>query len=329
MKKIFLASVSLFLAGNLYAASGEDLQVKRNDEEEWTEMVRGSDTVAMILYYVGTASEAVVEISDTRIRAFAPAGTADTTFGTTSSSYSFVTTTASTLGELCRVIDNLANYACELRAGRFSDLPIKLRDRAAEVFTNSSTSSLKQDGGFEVKFDTGGASGSAGEHGIYSNLTQRTEWIRVSHKPAAGKRSVWKKCTMRGSSGAFNLEFSLYGKPRSLESGFISVGKSIVPVQSSATNTSNRSFGPVIVSTVLARLTLPEPSNSGPVGVSSLTYTVQPDVIEFGAAGSQGGFEFGQDVIGIAEIIPADNGGATIVEHQFGNNFLWCSGVDR
>lgn len=321
MKKILLALVSLFAAYRVSAESLESLNVKRLNETEWVEMVRGSDTVMMNLYYVGTASEAVVEISGTMIRAFAPAGTADTTFGTTSSSYSFVTTTASTLGALCGVIDKLANYKCQLRAGRFSDLPDRLRNQAATTGIND----LKVDGGFDVLADTGGITGTGGSAGDYAARTNRTEWIRVHHVPLPGQRSVWKKCVTKGSSAQFNLEFSLYGKPRKFESGYVNG----VPVASSNTNTSNRSFGPVIVSTVLAKLTLPEPTNAGPVGVTSVTYALVPDEVIFGIPGSGGGFEFGQDVIGIAEIIPVNNGGTTQVVQQDGDDYMWCSGVDR
>lgn len=311
MNKILTIGYFL-LALNVNAASLEDLQIGREDEEEWVEFTRGSDTVMMNLYYTGSSSEAVVEITNTRIRAFAPAGTAASGFGTTSSSYSFVTTTAATLGDLCNVIDDLADYKCQLRAGRFNDLPERLRNQSAILFTDAATStnSLKQDGGYDVFADTGGQTGTGGSPGIFTAAANATEWVRVSHQPPPGKRAIFKKCTVAGNSGAYQLEFSMYGRPRRYEGDRYFD----VPINSSRTNTSYRAYGPIQVSTAITDV---------------VAYSSSGVTIDFTNGGSEGGLEFAKDAIGIAEITPAQNGGTAVVVTQAGTSYVWCAGVDR
>ena len=85
----------LGLPSFLMAASLEDLNVAKQDEMDWSIMVKSSDSLAINLSYVGGSSEAYVTINNEHIRAFAPFNVADTTFGEANSSYSFVNAGAS------------------------------------------------------------------------------------------------------------------------------------------------------------------------------------------------------------------------------------------
>ena len=202
------------MSGSLYAESLEDLQIKKLNAEHWSEFVRGSDTVMMTLYYVGTGTEAVVTITSKTIQSFVPAGTVDTGFGVENSSYSFATSTTNSIGELCDVINVLTNYNCILRAARPGDLPLYLRDQIQTTDVHD----LKALGGFHVQIDSGATISASVAPIIASD--PGSSWQAVSRQPVANKRSTLQRCDFVGSGGpAVNsrIHMRVYGKLRKYE----------------------------------------------------------------------------------------------------------------
>lgn len=141
-----------------------------------------TDSKAMLLYYVGSATEAVVTIDHNSIDAYAPYNVADTGFGS-SGSYDITAAAYDTLGELCDAIDSLSDYACVLLGAKRDDNSLLLRDQTQASGTND----LKAAGGFEVKFGTGSATASP------ANM-ENSFIIRIGATPRTGKHIVLKKC---------------------------------------------------------------------------------------------------------------------------------------
>jgi len=199
----------LGLPSFLIAASLEDLNVAKQDEMDWSIMVKSSDSLAINLSYVGGSSEAYVTINNEHIRAFAPFNVADTTFGEANSSYSFVNAGASastgtkSVGDMCAVINGLDNYNCSLLGAKYNDSPLYLRNQAAAIDVDN----LRADGGFDVKFDTAGT-----DQGL-----SVTFWERLGKTPASGKRIILKECKARIAGGSYVSQISVFGKTREYE----------------------------------------------------------------------------------------------------------------
>ena len=207
MKKLTVVlSVFLGLAlGALPAKADnlEDAQLRFFNAYNSADRVNTSSSVAMNLSYVGSSTEAVVTIAVGAITAYAPQGTADTTFGVSAGSYAFVGATYDTFGELCDAIDALASYECVLKGAKRDDNTTTIRDQTATTGTND----LKAVGGFDVYFDTGGM----------SNLANGTYFERIGFVPNSGKRVLLKSCLINVSTNVTAGSFNVYGKLRRYE----------------------------------------------------------------------------------------------------------------
>lgn len=204
MNKLFQVVSCLLLlgAGSAGAVSLEDLQAAEANREYVLLKSSGPAVAhAATLWYVGTATEAVVTITSTAIQSFAPAGTGDTSFGTANSAYDLSAAGYDTFGELCDAIDALANYECLAAGAIRSDNTNTLRDQTAASGTND----LKANRGFEVHFDTGPINGGGNGNRLFD--------LRVGRKPAPGKRLVLRQCT--GVADSVNDgDLRVYGKPK-------------------------------------------------------------------------------------------------------------------
>jgi len=129
----------------------QDLQTKEANKIGMAELKASNNAECMNLGYSGASSEAVVTISSFQITAYAPAGTADTTFGT-SGTYLLSSTSYDTMGELCDAVEALSSYTCRLLACKRDDATYLLRDQTA----TSGTNDLKATGGATILLDTGG-----------------------------------------------------------------------------------------------------------------------------------------------------------------------------
>lgn len=195
-----------------------ELQVAELDKESLGARVDHNSAVAMRLYYVGSATEAVVTITTTVITAYAPAGTADSSnFGVSAGSYTLFSAAYDSMGELCDVIDALANYECILEGAKRDDNTKRLRDQTAA----SGTCDLKAAGGCGIKFSN------------ESDGRANTESydMRIGINPHIGKRVVLKTCTAN-ISGTDTLK--VYGKLAKFEAGSDGSPKGLAGVTAAA-----------------------------------------------------------------------------------------------
>lgn len=189
------------------AANKEDAVINEVDKTANARYVPGgaNQADAANFYYVGSATEAVVTISATAMTFYAPAGTLDTSVGS-----SGVITFASTLGEntmgaLCDYLNGITStvtdYRCKLLDAKRDDAPgAVLRTQTA----TSGTNNLKAAGGFSADLTT-------------------TTIISLGINPAAGKRVVLRHCQVSNQdSGALSNtgnNLYVYGRLRKHGSG--------------------------------------------------------------------------------------------------------------
>ena len=183
MKKISLSLATSLLFLSPFAAKAQSFQeAQLNEAVKIRAAARFAATAShcLNLTYVGSAAEAVVAITSSTIIAEAPDSTADTTFGTAAGTYHLSHAAYDTAGELCDVIDGLANYQCSLTGCDRSVATSELLDQAS----TSGTNDLKANGGFNVLFDTGtiGAIGPGFD-------------VRLGITPRVDHRVILKTCT--------------------------------------------------------------------------------------------------------------------------------------
>ena len=172
--------------------------------------VNASSSTIMSLYYVGTATEAVVRISSDVIQAEAPFGTIDTAnFGAAVGAYDLSAAAYDTLGELCDAIDALTNYECVLQGGKRDDNSGIMRD----VTAASETRDLKAAGGYDVSLDTDPVNGG----GVGTTVFD----IRLGIVPNLDKRVILKTCTTNVNVAA---DVRVYGKLRKHEGNAAEAG---------------------------------------------------------------------------------------------------------
>lgn len=191
MKAVLLAAVTFLLPlaplKALAAADKTSLEVARLQRFGAGLAVSGANSESLRLWYVGTATEAVVTITSAVITAYAPAGTADSSnFGVSASSYQLYASAYDTMGELCDAIDALPYYGCELLGAKRSDNTNKLRKQTAasgtlDLKVTTPLNGGSPGGGARFKFDEEGASN------VYNE--------RLGLRPAAGKRLILRTCT--------------------------------------------------------------------------------------------------------------------------------------
>ena len=193
MKKILLPLTAAFLCALPLAgraqANRDALEVKKLSEINISQRFDGVTGEALRLYYVGTATEAVVTITTTVITAYAPAGTADTTFGVSAGSYTLFSAAYDTMGELCDAIDALASYGCQLLGAKRDDQSDEMKDQVATSGTNDLKVTVPlsgvNGGGARILMDSGVGTNAAGT--VYD--------IRIGVTPMSGRSVILKTCT--------------------------------------------------------------------------------------------------------------------------------------
>ena len=130
----------------------------------------------MTVTYVGTSTQAVVAIGTGTFKTFLPGpdATVDLNYDLSNAAYD-------TAGELCDVIEALANYKCALADSKRNDNSLLAGNIAAATANDA-----KAVGGYSVLID------SAGIHAGYVGGT--ADVMRLGIKPATGKRVVLKYC---------------------------------------------------------------------------------------------------------------------------------------
>lgn len=196
MKNLLFAVALLF--GGLsegWAKSAEDLQAAWYGQSNVGERVASNNSLAANLFYVGTATEAVVTIGTGAITSYAPYNVIDTALN-----FDLTAAANDTFGELCDKIDALTNYECKLKGAKRDDNTNLLRDQTQ----TSGTNDLKTAGGFDVRFDTGSVSGALTDVFIE----------RIGITPEKGKRVIINACTANVNViGTFDV----YGRLRKYE----------------------------------------------------------------------------------------------------------------
>jgi hypothetical protein len=212
MKSLILTllAVAALSAGPLAARAESNLdalQVRKLSAYQAADRKAGLAGEAVRLWYVGTATEAVVTITTTSITAYAPAGTADSAnFGLSLSSYQLNTAAYNTMGELCDAIDALTYYGCELLGARRDDASALLKDQVATSGTNDLKASIPLSGniggGARILLDAGVGTLEDPAGTVYVD--------RVGIRPAAGKRVRLKTVTCNGNViGTLNISGKL------------------------------------------------------------------------------------------------------------------------
>lgn len=185
--KLFLSFLMLAFVGSYaHALGSEELIVRTLNSKAVSAYQVPSESHLMNVYYVGSASQAVLTISGDTLTTAAPIGTADLSIDLSAAAYD-------TMGELCDSIEAEDDYECKLTGGKRDDDSSLLIDVAG----SASVGVVSATGGYDVKHDTGGVSGS-------------TTWInRLGITPESGRRVVLKYCVAENDGVG---SFKVYGK---------------------------------------------------------------------------------------------------------------------
>lgn len=198
--KTLLLMLGLAVLAPMKALAGpaEDSQVKLDTARSFWYEVRANSSPFVNLYYVGSASQAIVHVDADSIEAEAPFATDDTGFGT-SGSYDLTAAAYDTMGELCDAIDLLADYGCELTGAKRDDSSVLLRDRVG-----LNTDNLKAAGGFDVNLDTGSTIVGVGSWSV------NTYDLRLGLAPSDSTKSlVLKECEVNANGAT---DYRVFGK---------------------------------------------------------------------------------------------------------------------
>ena len=188
MKKItILCAVLLASAGNVFAISRDDLITREFSKKASAAYVLPGNATLMQVFYVGSATQAVLTISADALTTAAPIGTADLSIDMSAAAYD-------TLGELCTAIDAEDDYECALTGGKEDDDSSLLIDVAG----SASVGVLHDSDGYSVEIDTGGA---VSVDNTYIN--------RLGITPESGKRVILKYCDVQSDAVGTML---VYGK---------------------------------------------------------------------------------------------------------------------
>lgn len=156
------------------------------------------------LFYVGSATEAVVTITATAMTFYAPANVLDTSVGTAGVITYASTLPSNTMGALCDYLNGIGNsitsYRCKLLDAKRDDAPVILKTQTG----TSGTNDLKAAGGFNVPITT-------------------NTIISLGINPAQGKRVVLRHCETNnqdsGNGGSTGNNLYVYGQKRKHGSG--------------------------------------------------------------------------------------------------------------
>ena len=193
-------AVMLGLSSKAQAGALEDALGRAANSVSYWKDVRSSSSPLVLLYYVGSATEAVVDIDGDSIESEAPDGTDDSSNFGTSGAYDLSNAAYNTMGELCDAIDALTDYGCRLLGAKRDDSSLLLRNQTSTTGTND----LKAAGGFEVLTDTGAT--TAAPNNDYD--------LRLGFTPAPGKRIILKKCTVNANGAT---DYRVFGESSEVE----------------------------------------------------------------------------------------------------------------
>lgn len=178
----FLAALT---AGNVFALSSESALIDQYTKKATAELVDYNDGTLMNVYYVGSGTQAAVEVASGSLTTYVPIGTQDL-------SYDLAQTAYDTLGELCDALEAEDDYECDLTGGKRDDSSLLL-----DFVTAATTTDAKTAGGYSITIDTAG-------------VTETDPYImRVGITPRSGKRVVLKGCRVQ-TDGTGTLV--IYGK---------------------------------------------------------------------------------------------------------------------
>lgn len=173
-------------AAHAFALTSGEAQIRELSKKAMSAYILPGNATLLKIGYIGSSTQAAVNISADAFTTQAPLGTADLSFDMSAAAYD-------TLGELCDAIDADADYTCELTGGKRSDDSSLLIDVTASASTDA-----KASGGYSIEIDTGG---SVSVDNTYVN--------RIGITPEAGKRVVLKYCNVQTDGvGSVNI----YGK---------------------------------------------------------------------------------------------------------------------
>lgn len=174
-----------FFFGNLYAANLNELQTAKLAAIQVGEHNDYNDGTLLKVWYVGAATQSVVEVSSEAFNTYAPIGTADLALVTNLAAYD-------TLGELCDYIEKQDDYNCDLTGGKRDDDSSLL-----DFVTAASGTDCKPKAGYAVTIDTAG-------------ITETDPYImRLGITPQVDKRVILKQCRVQ-NDGVGTL--TVYGK---------------------------------------------------------------------------------------------------------------------
>ncbi len=304
LKALCLMAVVALAAMPVKAKSLLDLQIAQANEVYDSDYVTsiatipgtGDEQAALKLFYVGTATEAVVTINTTGLTFYAPYNVADTAVG---SSGQFAFATYATYGALCDAINKTANYQCRLEDGRRSDAV----DTLFATTAVSGQRNLKANGGFQVAISSGSGANAA---------TVGTTYVGIGINPPAGTRVILRKCTFFGAGSGY-VKFTVTGVKRNAENapdGVTRDDSTIVWKSTSAVSTAT---------------TISFDSS----GVGGLSFAAA----EQGVSGPATGLPAGQSTV---QTTPPNTKGRVVIRlesdgttQQLSTGYLYCQWTDR
>jgi hypothetical protein len=189
LKSMFVIAL-LLMAGNSFAMSLQDLQVKDLDKIAVSEYNDYNDATLVKLEYTGSEATALVYIGSGTLSMDAPTGTSLV------STVSLNAAAYDTLGELCDYLNTVTYVECSLTGGKRDDASVLMYNTAALVGTGSSIAGA---GGYEVLLGTGA---------VVADDTS-SEMNRIGITPQSGRRVVLKYCNVTNDGTGV---LAIYGK---------------------------------------------------------------------------------------------------------------------
>lgn len=184
-----LLAITLFTALAPFKASAlgpDEALVREYSKKSVSGYVLPGNATLIKITYVGSSTQAAVNIAADAFTTQAPIGTEDLSYDLSNASYD-------TLGEFCDAVQAEDDYNCALTGGKRDDDSSLLID-----VTAATTTDAKAAGGYSVEIDTAGA---VSADNTYIN--------RLGITPESGKKVVLKYCNVQ--SDAIGT-LKIYGK---------------------------------------------------------------------------------------------------------------------
>lgn len=192
--KTMLVLALLSVAGNAFAISLADLQVKELDKISIAEYVDSNDGSLLNVKYGGTTATAVMYVSSGMLNIDVPSGTALV------SSISLNAAAYNTLGELVDFLNTKTDITAILTGGKRDDLSVLLANEASAYTARD----IKAAGGYSILIGTGSV--------VAADTAPQV--MRIGITPQTGRRVALKYCDV-GTDGTGVL--AIYGKQRKYE----------------------------------------------------------------------------------------------------------------